>query len=328
MKVIVDKTWFDLGGIGRFSKEVISRLSYDADFKLNCSPASLMSAIKLSWCCRRKEVVFLPGFVPPVVSCARYVFTIHDLNHLDRPENSSLAKRLFYRFFIRLGCKRAYAILTVSEFSKKRIVEWSGISPDKVINVGNGVDKSFNSSIKPYNHGAPYFLCVGNRKTHKNEARVVESFAYSDINENTHLVFTGAPVPFLEELIQKHSLTSRVKFMGNVTEEDLPSLYKGARGLLFPSLYEGFGLPVLEAMACGTPVITSNCTSLPEVAGDAAILVDPHSTQELREAIECLEHDPSLRNELVAKGFERVKFFTWEKTAHKVQEILDSAKNL
>ncbi|MCE8040711.1 glycosyltransferase family 4 protein [Halomonas daqingensis] len=327
MRIVVDKTWFGLGGIGRFSEEVIARLSYDADCKLSCHPASFMASAKLSRSCKRNMVAFLPGFVPPAISFGSYVFTIHDLNHLDRPENSSLGKRLFYRFVIRRGCKKAYAILTVSEFSRKRIVEWAGVSSDKVVNVGNGVDKSFNSDVIPYNLGTPYYLCVGNRKAHKNETRVVEAFAQADIDEGIHLVFTGASEPSLEAMIQEHNLSSRVKFMGTVTEDELPSLYKGARGLLFPSLYEGFGLPVLEAMACGTPVITSNCTSLPEVAGDAAMLVDPLDTQELQDAIERLEQDASLRDELIVKGFDRAKLFTWEKTAQKVQEVLDSARN-
>ncbi|WP_280571300.1 glycosyltransferase family 1 protein, partial [Chromohalobacter sp. 296-RDG] len=116
-------------------------------------------------------------------------------------------------------------------------------------------------------------------------------------------------------------------FMGDVDERALPSLYKGARGLLFPSLYEGFGLPVLEAMACGTPVLTSNVTSLPEVAGDAALLVDPARIEEIASGIEQLENDKQLRAELIAKGLERVKGFTWDITARKVQEVLDSAKN-
>lgn len=255
------------------------------------------------------------------------MFTVHDLNHIDRPENSSFLKKLFYRFVVKRGCKKSYKVLTVSDFSRRRIVEWSGVSPGKVVNVGNGVDKKFNSDVRPYYFDKPYYFCVGNRKAHKNEVRVVEAFSKADICEETHLFFTGASESSLEAVIQKYNLSSRVKFLGSVTEEELPSLYKGARGLLFPSLYEGFGLPVLEAMACGTPVVTSNCTSLPEVAGDAALLIDPLNTQELQDAIERLEKDSSLREKLVAKGFDRAKLFTWEKTAQKVQEVLNSARN-
>lgn len=328
MKVVLDNSWLGLGGIGRFSFEIIRRLPYDDKFWISGNPASPLVAIKLIWFVSKSSVAFLPGYIPPLFSRGRYVFTVHDLNHVDRPENSSFLKKLFYKFVVRRGCKKAYKILTVSEFSKKRIVEWSGVSPEKVVNVGNGVDESFNPDVAAYNLGKPYYLCVGNRKAHKNEARVVEAFAHAHIDEDIHLVFTGETEPSLEKLVQELNVFSRVKFIGSVTEEELPSLYKGARGLLFPSLYEGFGLPVLEAMACGTPVITSLCTSLPEVAGDAAILVDPMQTPELQDAIERLEQDASLRHELVAKGFDRAKLFTWEKTAQKVQEVLDSAKNV
>lgn len=327
MEIILDGSWLGSGGIGRFYSEVKKRLSFGKEIKLSGNPASALVTLKLPWFIPRGTVVLLPGYIPPIFSLGKYVLTIHDLNHIDRPENSSLLKKAFYYSIVKRGCKKAYKILTVSEFSRQRVVNWAGVAADKVINVGNGVADSFNPNVESYDLGAPYFLCVGNRKAHKNEARVIEAFASAELDDGVKLVFTGAAEPFLEILIREHGLTSRVEFMGNVSEETLPSLYKGARGLLFPSLYEGFGLPVLEAMACGTPVITSNVTSLPEVAGNAAILINPTDTDELRSAIERLENDTQLRNVLVAKGYERVRLFTWEKTAQKVQEVLDSARN-
>lgn len=327
MKIFLDDSWSGVGGIGRFSGEVNKRLSCCGRFHLDGNPASPLSVFKLSRFVSKGAIVFFPGYIPPFFASGEFVFTVHDLNHIDRPENSSFLKKLFYRFVVKRGCKKSYKVLTVSDFSRRRIVEWSGVSPGKVVNVGNGVDKKFNSDVRPYYFDKPYYFCVGNRKAHKNEVRVVEAFSKADICEETHLFFTGASESSLEAVIQKYNLSSRVKFLGSVTEEELPSLYKGARGLLFPSLYEGFGLPVLEAMACGTPVVTSNCTSLPEVAGDAALLIDPLNTQELQDAIERLEKDSSLREKLVAKGFDRAKLFTWEKTAQKVQEVLNSARN-
>jgi glycosyltransferase involved in cell wall biosynthesis len=327
MEIILDDSWLGFGGIGRFSSEVNSRLFFSRRFCLNGRPASPTSIFKLSKFVPKGAITFLPGYLPPFYPRGQFAFTIHDLNHIDRPENSNLLKKLFYRVIVKRGCRKAYKVLTVSEFSKKRIIEWSGVSSDKVVNVGNGVDKAFNSTVESYNLGSPYFLCVGNRKAHKNEARVVEAFAHANIDESIQLIFTGLPTDPLESLISQYGLKGRVTFMGNVSEDTLPSLYKGARSLLFPSLYEGFGLPVLEAMACGTPVITSNCTSLPEVAGGAALLVDPLDTQELQVAIEQLEKDTILRENLVEKGFERARLFTWERTAQKVQEVLDSAQN-
>lgn len=327
MEVFLDDSWIGFGGIGRFSSEVNRRLSCSGRFHLDGNPASPLALFKLSKFVPKGAITFFPGYLPPLFSKGQFVFTIHDLNHIDRSENSSLLKKLFYHLVVKRGCKKAYKVLTVSEFSKNRIIEWSGVSPDKVVNVGNGVDKNFNSSVEPYDLGSSYFLCVGNRKAHKNEGRVVEAFAHANIDQSIQLVFTGLPEDSLKSLIFQYNLANRVTFIGNVSEDILPSLYKGARGLLFPSLYEGFGLPVLEAMACGTPVITSNCTSLPEVAGNAALLVDPLNTQELWIAIERLEKDTILREYLVEKGFERARLFTWERTAQKVQEVLDSARN-
>ncbi|MDF9435627.1 glycosyltransferase family 4 protein [Chromohalobacter israelensis] len=327
MEILIDDSWIGSGGIGRFSVEVKKRIIFSKAFKIPGSPSSALATLKLPWFMSKETVTFLPGYIPPIFSLGKYVLTIHDLNHIDRPENSSLLKKIFYYLVVKRGCKKAYKILTVSEFSRQRVVRWADVAPDKVINVGNGVCERFNANVEPYNIDAAYFLCVGNRKAHKNEARVIEAFASAELDEGVKLVFNGEADPFLEKLVKKHNLTSRVDFIGKVPEESLPSLYKGAKGLLFPSLYEGFGLPVLEAMACGTPVITSNVTSLPEVAGNAAILINPTDTNELIEAIERLENNPDLRNELVAKGYERVSLFTWEKTAQKVQEVLDSARN-
>ena len=134
---------------------------------------------------------------------------------------------------------------------------------------------------------------------------------------------TGYPSEELSTLINEYQLSERVVFIGKVQEERLPSLYKGSLCLVFPSLYEGFGLPVVEAMACGIPVLTSNTTSLPEVAGDAAILVNPESVDEIKTGIEKLISDQALRANLIAKGLERAKRFSWDGVAARVQAVLD-----
>lgn len=326
MSILFDETWAGAGGIGRFAEEVASRISYDYGFKLSGSPASPLSALKLSLEIGKNDIAILPGYIPPLMCRGKFLFTIHDLNHIDRPENTSILKKFFYRYVIRRGCNDAYKVLTVSEFSRQKIIEWSGVDSDKVVCVGNGVGSNFNAEVEPFDAGSPYYLSVGNRKLHKNEFRILESFFQANIDQKIVLAFTGSPSSELDVRIKKLGLSERVVFFGSVEEAQLPKIYKGARGLLFPSLYEGFGLPVIEAMACGTPVITSNVTSLPEVAGDAAILINPMDVDELKEAIERLENDPRLRSELVIKGYDRAKFFTWEKTAHKIQEVLNCAQ--
>jgi glycosyltransferase involved in cell wall biosynthesis len=136
------------------------------------------------------------------------------------------------------------------------------------------------------------------------------------------LMFSGSSTPALGELIERRQMTKRVVFAGPIPEHRLPSLYKGAVALVFPSLYEGFGLPVIEAMACGTPVITSNTTALPEVAGNAALLVDPESTEEIAMALGRLVSDVELQDSLRAKGYQQAAKFTWERTTARIVEVL------
>jgi glycosyltransferase involved in cell wall biosynthesis len=151
----------------------------------------------------------------------------------------------------------------------------------------------------------------------------VEAFARSGIvSAAVRLVFTGRSTAELAASISKHGLTDNVHFTGPVEESKFPSLYRGAAALLFPSLYEGFGLPIVEAMACGTPVITSNVTAMPEVAGDAALLVAPTSIAEIATAIQKVIADESLRAQLRAKGLVRAARFSWAKTVDTVREIL------
>jgi glycosyltransferase involved in cell wall biosynthesis len=150
----------------------------------------------------------------------------------------------------------------------------------------------------------------------------VQAFARAHIDLRVHLVFTGESNLPLADWIEKQGVTLRVNFVGSVPEEKLPSLYRGATALIFPSLYEGFGLPLLEAMACGTPVVTAKVTALPEVAGDAALLADPTSVDEIAAAIENVTGDDSLRLQLKEKGLARARSFTWAGTCARVHRLL------
>lgn len=324
--IFTDQRWIGLGGIGRFASEVISRLSQVKSISIKFSAFSLLNPISISLSTINKNsgVLFLPGYIPPIWSRMPYVFTIHDLNHIDRKENGSFLKSIFYNVFIRLGCWNASRVLTVSEFSKQRIVEWSGISQDKVVNVGNGVDKIYNTDIAGYDPGYIYLLCVSNRKLHKNEHRLLRAFSSAKIDDSIKMLFTGGCTNDLEVLIDDLGIKSRVVFLGRVDDSDLPALYRGANALVFPSLYEGFGLPVAEAMACGTPVITSNVTSMPEVAGDAALLVDPESIPQISAAIEKIVSDDDLRSNLSSRGLQQVMKYNWDEVATRVQTVLDS----
>jgi len=217
---------------------------------------------------------------------------------------------------------KAFRVLTISEFSRQRIIDWSGIDPSHVVNMSCGVDSCYTPDVTPFASDFPYLLCVSNRKAHKNEPRVVEAFAKANIDSNIRLFFTGSANEQMTILCQQLKIEKRVIFMGRVPEEELPGLYRGALGLVFPSLYEGFGLPVIEAMACGTPVLTSNTTSLPEVAGDAAILVDPLSVEQISSGIERLCTDMNLRAELIERGIQQAEKFSWDIVVNNVKDVL------
>jgi len=268
-------------------------------------------------------MVFIPGYNAPLWPVRPFIFTVYDLNHLDVPNNSSASKRLYYHLVIRRACHTALRVLTISEFSRQRIIEWAGVSQQQVVNVGTGVDASFNPEGERHDPGFGYFLMVSNRRPHKNETRVLAAFARARIDPAIRLLLTGFPTNALQAYIAQLGLTERVVFMGRVEDAQLPALYRGALGLLFPSLYEGFGLPVVEAMASGVPVLTSTVTALPEVAGDAALLVDPYEVDAIASGIERLLTDEDLCTRLRAAGLKRAAMFRWDDVAARVKRVLD-----
>jgi glycosyltransferase involved in cell wall biosynthesis len=319
-----DQRWIGDHGIGRFARHVLAGLEY-RPVPLASNPASPLDPWRLTRALGKlsgKDLFFSPGYNSPLFCGSPFVFTLHDLNHIDRPENSSALKRLYYTTVLKRACYRAARILTVSEFSRGRIIEWSGVPPEKVVNVGCGVDPEYHPGVVPDEFPFPYLLCVSNRKRHKNEFRVIEAFSRAHIAAGTRLVFTGNPTAELADYIERKHVTPRVQFVGMVPDAQLPSLYRSAEMLVFPSLYEGFGLPLLEAMACGTPVVTADTSALPEVAGDAALLVDPTSVEQIADAIERIVGDSLLREELREKGLVRAAQFSWASTTAKVQRVL------
>ena len=220
------------------------------------------------------------------------------------------------------ACRRAASILTVSEFTRNQIIDWSGVPAQKVLNVSCGVDSAYGPEGDSYAMPFPYLLCVSNRKRHKNEFRIVHAFAEASLDPEMHLVFTGNADTDLNAWIGRHQVDSRVNFAGIVPEAKMPSLYRGAKALIFPSLYEGFGLPVLEAMACGTPVVTANVTAMPEVAADAALLVDPTRVEQIVNAIEQIAGDDALRIRLQERGLKRAGDFSWTAKVDRVHKLL------
>ncbi|MBU9838116.1 glycosyltransferase family 4 protein [Rahnella sp. L72c] len=323
MKIYFDSRWCGTHGIGRFATEVRKTEIGFIDLPLQGNPASKFDVFKLTFVLARLNGFFFsPGYNAPLFFLNRTIITVHDLNHIDLNYNSSILKRLYYKLILKRACLKSAKILTVSDFSKSRIVKWSGVPEEKVFVVGNGVSQEFNIEGDKYQPGFPYVFVVGNRKFHKNEARVLEAFHLSTLPPEVKLVFSGKISDELHNIINEYGLSDKVVFLGTLSNMELASCYRGAEVLLFPSLYEGFGLPVIEAMACGIPVITSNTTSLKEIASDAACLVNPESIIEIKSALEKIFKDDNYKNDLVERGRIQSQKFTWNKTRNKVKILL------
>ncbi|WP_051180657.1 glycosyltransferase family 1 protein [Thermithiobacillus tepidarius DSM 3134] len=325
--IFADFRWIGDHGIGRFAREVLRRLPHVEPLRhplpLLHPLEPLITTALLFY--KRPKVYFSPGFNPPLSSPIPLVFTIHDLIHLRFSEESTKAKKLYYQGFIRPSARHAARILAVSGHAKNEIMEWAGINEEQIQVVGNGVSSEFCPYGRIYTPGYLYLLYVGNRKPHKNLRRLLEAFACSRLGKELRLVLSGDPDQNTFEQCRRLGIESMVVFAGKIPEQDLPAYYRGALGLAFPSLYEGFGLPLLEAMASGTPVLTSNVTSLPEVAGGAAILVDPYDVESIADGLRRLVEDKALRETLRSKGLERAKLFSWDRTAELTWQVLQEA---
>ena len=274
---------------------------------------------------RRPRLFYSPGFNAPPTSPVPFVFTVFDLIHLRVPEMSGTRRRLYYQFHVKPAVRRARAVLTGSEYSRTEIVDWSGVDPDRVVVIGCGTASDFTPEGAALQLGFPYVLYVGNRKAHKNLARLVQAFAQVQERDSLHLVLSGAPEPDLVSLARAEGVGDHLVFLSPVPDKQLPELYRGAVALVFPSLYEGFGLPPLEAMACGTPVVSSTATSLAEVVGDAALAIDPLDVDSIAHGIDRIVSDDGLRAELRERGLERAAGFSWQRTAELTWQTLRRA---
>lgn len=278
-------------------------------------------------------------YILPVGFTARSVVTIHDLYFEHYPQHYSLAERAFMRWAVRRSAVRADVVITDSQYSKRDLERRYRLPHDKVVVIPLGVESRFNreqSAVqvgevrRKYGISGSYVLYVGRTDDpRKNLSLLID--AYSDLvlgsGCNCQLVIAGKHGPATRALIAKARRLRRgcVLFPGLVSDDDVPALISGAAVFVYPSFFEGFGLPVLEAMACGTPVVTSNVTSLPEVAGDAALVIDPRERGDLTEALlRCLVDD-DLRRRMRERGLEWSAKYTWQRTGHETLMVYDQA---
>ncbi len=325
-QTLADARWKGNHGIGRFASEVLPRLNRIELLNEGPAPLSMYNLIWQSYFLHRNKTkfkaFFSPGFNPTLSSPIPVIFTVHDLIHLFFQGKTAFFKKAYYATIMKKAAKQAYKILTVSDYSKQAIVEWANLPETSVAVVGNGISESFTLEGERYQSGYPYFLCVANAKQHKNLLRLLQAFANARVDKSVQLILVAQPTAEVMEMIQKNRLINRVVFPGLLSDIQLASYYRGAIAVLFPSLYEGFGLPVIEGMACGAPVLTSTVTALPEIAGGAALLVDPYQVDSIQDGIEEIM-DSELRGNLIARGIEQAQGFSWDKVARKVQKVLD-----
>jgi len=324
-EILYDARWIGDHGIGRFAGELSKILPGLTPFQARRRPSHPLDAVLLGaalW--RRKpKLFFSPGYNSPLGWPGAFVFTLHDLHHLHVPSNA--LKRAYYRYFIKPACHRAAFVLTVSEYSKHEIAAWANLEEKRIVNVGNGVGLPFTPVGNRYDPGYPYLLYVGNRRPNKNLPRLLNAYCASGLRHQVRLILTGHPDERLSGFIRSLGLNGEIVFAGSCADAELSALYRGALALMYPSLYEGFGLPPLEAMACGTPVLTSNVCSIPEVVGDAAVMVNPLDVEEIANGIKRLVEDSDLRSQLQEKGLCRAKNFDWGDTARRTSEVLKIA---
>ncbi len=318
MSVYVDDRWIGPHGIGRFASEVASRCGF-LPLQLPGKPLDLIDPWRLRQALLRQRPYhfFSPGFNAPIGTPCSFSLTIHDLIHLEVADEISLAKRLYYRWVVLPAVHHADVVFTVSEYSRQKIAHWSGVAMDRIVVAGNGVSDAFTPEGVRWAWPKPYLLYVGNQKPHKNVEGLVRGYAASKLSAEVDLLLTGTLSDAVATVAAQCGVVDRVKPLGLVHESDLPCLYRGAMALVMPSRYEGFGLPVVEAMASGVPVLCSDRTSLPEVGGDAVAYFSPDDTESLVQGLDDLQ-DEAHRLRLRAAGLARAKGFRWESVAARV----------
>ncbi|MFA5412997.1 MAG: glycosyltransferase family 1 protein [Patescibacteria group bacterium] len=310
---------------------------------LDWSPGKLWTQVRFSaemWQ-RPPELLFVPAHILPTIRPEKVVTTCHDVAFLRLPQVYDWASLNYQKLAVKFAIHHATKIIAVSEFTKNELIDFFKISAGRIAVVPNGYDSESYKIIEDgtavakvlekYKITEPYILYTGRLELKKNTPGLIEAFKVlkKSYNQPLKLVLVGQPGFGFEKVtkaIAESDLQNDIIMPGWVAREDLPYLMSGARAFVFPSFYEGFGIPVLEAMACGTPVVASGIPALREVAGEAAYLVDPDFSENIAEGINRVLTDEHLRKDLKIRGLARVKDFSWEKCARETWKVLEGLK--
>lgn len=303
---------------------------------INASPLTLKHHLSFIpvFLANQLDVYHYPHFDMPLGQYYPSVVTVHDLYPISITGYCSREKQYYFRFIVRLNLLKAKKVIAVSEYTKREILENFPIDRKKIEVIYEGVDESFKNTAsinnervrKKFKTENDFILYVGNHKPHKNLTALLKAYARLDqkVQRSYDLVIAGdmkKSDKYLLQTVEELGLRNRVKFIGFVDQKDLPGVYKAATVLVMPSLKEGFGLPILEAMACGTPVVAANTSALPEVAGQACLFFDPYDIDEMSRVIYQVLEDEALQKELSKLGKKRANSFSWKETARRTIQL-------
>ena len=357
-KLIIDFRMHKASGIGTYVKSLLPFLVEKFEVILLGSKTEIQNyvwskSVKILECKSKiysiKEQLELPIKIPkcdifwsphyniPILPIrAKFrVVTIHDAFHLAFYDTLNFMQKIYAKTIFNQALSRSDIVLSVSNFSRSEILKYTKTDKNIFV-VSNAIDeRHFNrhcdsnaleAVTKDYGLPEDFVLFVGNVKPHKNLKNLLFALEKMDLN----LVIVGKKDGFItgdsiiSEIVRRKNLSNRIFFTGYVKDADIAAIYNLAKLFVFPSLYEGFGIPPLEAQACGCPVACSDAASLPEACGDSVAYFDPYSVEDMRDKIQMVLNDENLQNELRAKGFENVKRFSWERSAKQIIEIMEN----
>lgn len=334
LTVYADRRWPAETGIGRVQAELELRLPAGMRIidlavagKIG-SPLSVLSVSQGLWRARPKRgsVFFSAGFVPPLASDLPSVVMVHDLTHR---HFYGPAKRAYYDLVFRPLYHRCAAIVCVSEFVRQEFLDWSGVPDDQVHVVHNGISAGFGAYGPRHRPGYDYVFYCGNHRAYKNLPRLIRAYAASELPaRGIRLVMTGRNNSELAAVAEAAGVAGLVILAGRVPDTEIPAYYRGALAIAYVSLFEGFGLPIIEGFASGVPVLTSSASSMPEIAGGAALLVDPTRVEEITDGLNRIVSDTDLRRRLVADGRDQLQYFDWDQSADRLWSIVRGVSHL